>query len=348
MEANNHEKFSSFNFIRFIAKNWLILTVVFVVAVVLAYVAGSLIPPHYRSTAIIYAPRTNAVSQIILAEESVNERLDMKAYAMEEETEQMMQLLNSREIKDALIQKYDLVNHYDLDTQKRYWQTKLYNYLEKSLVVKRTKYGAISISFEDKDTQLACTIANDVVCLLDSFKHQVENERAIASYNVLVQHLDEIHREQARIADSLEVVMQHGVYDFSTQSERTTQQYAIAVAQGNTAGMQRLEAEMKKLAEWGPKSAALLEVQENFCRYEALCRQQILNVKADMSNNIPTKFVIEKAIVADKKCYPKKSILMTVSGVGAWLLTLIILLVIENLKDIPSADNRRKSEQMAS
>lgn len=344
METNNHENFSSFNFIRFIAKNWLILTIVFVVAAVLAFVAGSLIPPHYRSTAIIYAPRTNAISQIILAEESVNERLDMKAYAMEEETEQMMELLNSREIKDVLIKKYDLKNHYDIRDDERYGQTKLYNYLEKSLIVKRTKYGAISISFEDKDPQLACTITNDVICLLDSFKRQVENERAVAAYEVLTKQLEEIHQEQKRIADSLEVVMQHGVYDFSTQSERITQQYAIAVAQGNTAGIQRLEAEMKKLAEWGAKSAAFLEVQENFCRYEALCRQQILNVKADMSNDIPTKFVVQKAIVSDKKCYPKKSILMTLSAVGALAITLVILLVMENLKAVPSRKRENSAE----
>lgn len=342
MHTQEKEAYSSFNFIRFVFRHGWLLLIVFVVAAVLAYVAGSLIPPKYRSTAIIYAPRTNSVSQIILSEHSVNERLDMKAYAMEEETEQMMQLLNSREIKDVLIDKYNMVQHYELDTLKPYWQTKLYKYLEKSLVVKRTKFGAISISFEDKDPQFACLVANDMIALLDSFKHQVENERAQASYEVLLQQLEDIYREQARITDSLEIIMQHGVYDFSRQSERVTQQYAIAVAQGNTAAMQRLETEMKKLAEWGPKSAALLEVQTEFSRYEALCRQQILNLKVDMSNAIPTQFVVEKAIVADRKFYPKKSILMMVSSVAAVVFTLLLLLVIENLKSAPHTDKKEE------
>lgn len=344
MEGNNQGNFSSFNLIRFIAKNWLVLTIVFFTAAGLAFVAASMIPPHFRSSVVIYAPSTNSVSKIILSEPTANERLDMKAYAAEQATEQMMELLDSREIKDILIKKYDLVNHYDIDTTSRYWQTKLYNSLQKNLIVKRTKYGAISITIEDRDKELACTIANDVVCLLDSFKHSIENERACASFAALTKQLDDIHKEQKRISDSLEIVMSHGVYDFKSQSERVMQQYAIAVAQGNAAAIQRLSAELEKLSEWGPKSAALCEVQGNFSRYEALCREQILNAQMDMSNDIPTQFVVEKAIISDKKCFPKKSIFMAVSAVSALAVAFIILLVIENLKGTPSLNRKEDIE----
>lgn len=119
------------------------------------------------------------------------------------------------------------------------------------------------------------------------------------------------------------------------------QQYAIAVAQGNTAAVQRLGAELEKLATWGPRAHALQEVQFNFRKYQSLVKQKMMDTKVDMENDIPTKFVVERAIVPDKKSYPKKSVIMTLSVVGSLIVTLFILLVVENLKGTPS---RREDE----
>ncbi len=67
----------------------------------------------------------------------------------EEETEQMMQILNSREIKDMLIDRYDLANYYGITPNMKGWQSKLYEAVEGAVDIKRTKYGAIAISVKD-------------------------------------------------------------------------------------------------------------------------------------------------------------------------------------------------------
>lgn len=345
MRENSRNEHNSFSLLRFVFSKWKIFLIVFAAAAVLSFICASLIPPHYRATAIVFGPRTNAVSKILLADETSNERLDIKAYAIEEETEQMMEILGSRDIKDAIIQKYNMMEHYGLDTTKKYWQTRLYKNMNESLSIKRTKYGAISITFDDIDPVFACNITNDVLDLLDSTKHRIENERASAAYAMLEKQLADVNAEIQRIDDTIQMIMKHGVFDFESQSERVMQQYAIAVAQGNTAAVQRLSAELEKLSTWGPRAEALHDVQFNFRKYQALVKQKMMDAKVDMENTIPTKFVVQRAIVPDKKSYPKKSVIMTLSVIGSLMVTLILLLVVENLKGTPSLSRKEDTPE---
>ncbi|MBP5649906.1 MAG: hypothetical protein J6X01_02370 [Bacteroidales bacterium] len=333
--AKNDRQFNSFSLVQFMWQKRKTLILVCLVVAVVSLIASFLVTPKFKSTAIVYAPRTNSVAKILLNEESYNERLDMKAYAEDEETEQMMEILNSREIKDILIEKFDLYNHYGLGEGVSYRQTKMYKYLKGNIEVKRTQYGAISVSVIDKDPQVAADMANEILVLLDSVKNRIDHERTIASYNLLKRQLEIVDAEVQRIDDSVQVLMQNGVFDFKSQSERVMQQYATAVAQGNTAGMKRLEDELKKMATWGPRSLTLYEEQAYFREYQSVVKIKMMNAIVDMDTEIPVKFVIERAIPADKKTYPKKSLIVLLSTVSAFILAVLVLLTIDKIKETP-------------
>lgn len=330
--AKNDQQFNSFSLVQFMWQKRKTLILVCLVVAVVSLIASFLVTPKFKSTAIVYAPRTNSVAKILLNEESYNERLDMKAYADDEETEQMMEILNSREIKDILIDKFDLYNHYGLGEGVSYRQTKMYKYLKGNIEVKRTQYGAIAVSVIDKDPQIAADMANEILVLLDSVKNRIDHERTIASYNLLKRQLEIVDAEVQRIDDSVQVLMQNGVFDFKSQSERVMQQYATAVAQGNTAGMKRLEDELKKMATWGPRSLTLYEEQAYFREYQSVVKIKMMNAIVDMDTEIPVKFVIERAIPADKKTYPKKSLIVLLSTVSAFILAVLVLLTIDKIK----------------
>ena len=330
--AKNDRQFNSFSLVQFMWQKRKTLFLVCLVVAVVSLIASFLVTPKFKSTAIVYAPRTNSVAKILLNEESYNERLDMKAYADDEETEQMMEILNSREIKDILIDKFDLYNHYGLGEGVSYRQTKMYKYLKGNIEIKRTQYGAIAVNVIDKDPQVAADMANEILVLLDSVKNRIDHERTIASYNLLKRQLEIVDAEVQRIDDSVQVLMQNGVFDFKSQSERVMQQYATAVAQGNTAGMKRLEDELKKMATWGPRSLTLYEEQAYFREYQSIVKIKMMNAIVDMDTEIPVKFVIERAIPADKKTYPKKSLIVLLSTVSAFILAVLVLLTIDKIK----------------
>jgi LPS O-antigen subunit length determinant protein (WzzB/FepE family) len=343
MQEKSNE-FNSFGLIRFIWKWRKLLIIISIVAAILSFGASMLIKPQFKSTSIIYAPRTNSLSKILLNEQNYNERLDIKAYAVEEETEQMIQILNSREIKDILINKYDLVKHYGLNTNMKYWQTRLYKAMENMITIKRTQYGAISISVSDWNSQLASMMANEIVNQLDTFKNKVERERATAAYKLLEIQLGEINMELKRIDDSLSVLAEKGVLVLDRQTERITQQYAIAVAQGNTGAQQRLSKELEKLAKWGPTVQTLQNEQLSFTEYQSLCKSRMMDAKMDMNSNMPVKFIVEKAIAADKKFYPKKLIIMILSTLAVFIVTLFTLIVVENIQTDP--EQKRKIKEL--
>ncbi|MBR0304659.1 MAG: hypothetical protein IJQ94_03335 [Bacteroidales bacterium] len=333
MENNQYNSFSLMKFI-WAKRKWLL--IICAVTIVVSAVCSFFIKPKYQSTAVIYAPRTNSMAKILLNEENYNERLDIKAYASEEETEQMMQLLDAREIKDSLIKRYNLAEHYDIDTNSKGWYTKIMKIMKNEIEVKRTNFGAISIAVKDHDPVIACQMTNDILRLLDTIKNRTERERAVAAYHALCEQMDSIDREVRRIDDSIQICMQNGVFDVEAQSERVMQQYAIAVAQGNTAAINRLTKEQEKLSLWGPRLDALQNMQYTFLKYQALCKQKMLDARLDMKGSIPVKFVVERPIVADKKCYPKRSLVVLISTLSVLILSVIVLLMIDKIEEKPS------------
>lgn len=332
----NNDQYNSFSLLKFVWKwrKWLL--IIGLATAILSLLCSYLVTPRFKSTAVIYATRTNSTAKILLNKENYNERLEMKAYGTEEETEQLMQLLNALEIKDSLIEHYNLADHYDVSTKSKGWQTKLYKMLTNNLTIKRTDYGAISISVSDEDPQMACDMANYVLRLIDTVKNRAEHERAAAAFAALQRQVDSVNKEIARIDDSIQMCMEHGVFEVEEQTNRVMQQYAIAVAQGNQAAIARLENEQKKLAEWGPRLDAWHDLQYNFREYQSLCKSKMMNAQLDMEGCIPVKFVVDRPIPADKKYFPKRSVIMIVSTFCVLAIALIVLLMIDKIEDKPA------------
>ncbi len=340
----NKENYNSFSLIRFIWSRRKAIFAVCLATFIISVICALLIKPKYRSTAIIYAPRTNSVAKILLNEENYNERLEIKAYANVEETEQMMQILNARGIKDSLIRRHGLLEHYDIDTTSKGWYTKILKRLDEEITVKRTDFGAIRISVTDQDPQTAFAMTEDILHILDTVKNKVEHERAVAAYIALKNQLDSITEEVDRIDDSIRICMEHGVFDVERQSERVMQQYAIAVAQGNTAAVDRLSKEQEKISTWGPRLYALQNMQYTFLKYQALCKQKMLDARLDMENAMPVKFIVESPVVADKKCYPKRAVIVLSSTLSMLVLSVLVLLMFDKIESKKADKTERPVE----
>jgi uncharacterized protein involved in exopolysaccharide biosynthesis len=330
----NNNEFNSFSLVNYVWQWRKLFIIICTVAAVLSFVFSTelFIRPQFKATTIIYAPRTNSVSKILLSENNANERLDIKAYAIEEETEQMMQILHSREIKDKLVEKYDLVNYYGIKTTSHGWKTKLYKTLDEVVHISRTEYGAIAITISDWNPERAAQMANDVAAELDTIKNNIEYERALAACKVLEVQVTEAEYQRQLVADSLKILSQNGVFTYELQAERIMQQYAIALREGNMAGVQRLKKEMEKLEEWGPTAFSLRQEQIYISEHVALSKIKLMSAQMDLSGTMPVKFVIEKAVAPDKKSYPKKMIIMIISTIGTFIMTLMTLLIIDKIK----------------
>jgi len=335
MEQKN--EFNSFSVIQFTWKWRKILLMVTIVSGILAFVLSIFIKPMYKSTAIVFAPLFNS-----LVVDNFDTKNDMRRYGEEHETEQLLQILESRDFKDTLVSRFNLIEYYGIDLQKKYWRSELYKELEGNIKIKRTQYGGILISVLDYDPQHAALIANTIVDELDQFKNRIDNERTVASRELLLQQMEELRERLAIVSDSVQKLAHEGIFIYDLQVERVMQQYAIALGQGNAAGAQRLQKEIEKIAKWGPTSVLLREELIYLVRRETLLNSLIWNTEMNASSVMPTKFVVEKAIPMEKKVYPKKSLIAFLSAIGAFVVTFFVLLSIEKIKANIPASNKEE------
>jgi uncharacterized protein involved in exopolysaccharide biosynthesis len=252
-------------------------------------------------------------------------------FGEDEETEQMLQILNSNRIRDRIIQKYNLIEHYKIDPRSRYQYTKLYNEYEDNITFRRTEYMAVKINVLDKDPQMAADIANDIADLLDSVKNQMQRERAMIAFKIVESEYLQLKSEVQRMEDSLTRLREKGVHDYETQSEMINQQLAIELARGNKAGIKALETKLDTLAKYGGPYVSIRDQLEHEKKQLSFIKAKYEEAKVDAEANLPQKFVVSNAFKAEKKSYPVRWIIVLVSTFSALLLTLLLAAFFESI-----------------
>ena len=59
---------------------------------------------------------------------------------------------------------------------------------------------------------------------------------------------------------------------------------------------------------------------------------------------MPVKFVVERPIVADKKCYPKRSLVVIISTLSVLILSIFVLLMIDKIEEKPAGKSEESVE----
>ena len=161
----------------------------------------------------------------------------------------MLQILNSERIRGRIIKKYDLMNHYEIETNSKYRRTQLSDEYESNVSFKRTKFMSVEINVLDWDADTAALIANDIAALYDSTKLFIQRSRSIAALKIVEQEYFSRLQEINDVTDSIKKINQLGLLDYKSQSQNTTKQYTNALSKGNTSAARKLEEKLKIIAE---------------------------------------------------------------------------------------------------
>lgn len=288
------------------------------------------ITPLYRSTVIMYPASSNSISKALL-NDNAGAKQDILEFGEDAQTEQMLQILNSNKIKDRVISKFQLATHYGIDTSSRYKMLRLYRKYESNITFKRTEYMAVKISVLDKDPQMAADIANTIAALLDSVKNDMQKERAIQGYRIVEAEYNKLKTEIRTMEDSLTELRKLGVHDYETQAEMINQQLAIEIAKGNRNGIAALDKKLEVLAKYGGPYVSLRDALEYEKKQLSFIKAKYEEAKIDAQENIPQKFVVENAYKAERKAYPIRWIIVTVSTISALLIAVIVIVLLERI-----------------
>ncbi|MDR1793005.1 MAG: hypothetical protein LBR36_06155 [Bacteroidales bacterium] len=327
------QSYNAVNVIVTIVKWWKVLLIVAVVSALLSFVISLLIKPKFEAKAILMPPATNAVSQIVMSAGNYNPILDVAQFGTEVQIDQMLQILNSRPLKDHLIEKFNLKVHYSIDTTSKHYKSDIYGMVNDAVTYARNQYMGITVSVKDADPQFAADMANEVIAYYDTLKRAIVQQRTATSIDILQQQIQKADEDIQQITDSLAIVMQNGVYDHEVQAERLMQQYAKDVSSGNLAGAERIKKELATLAQWGGIYMALKDRLTYSEDARNVLHSQYQAMLVDAQYALNQKFVVENAVASDKKAYPNRVMIVLISTICVLALTIVLIICKEGIKN---------------
>lgn len=289
------------------------------------------ITPLFKSTAIIYPTSSNSISKVLISTTYQSEK-DIMNFGEDEQTEQMLQVLNSNRVRDKVIERFDLMRHYGIKADGKYPYTKLNKLYDNRIKFHRTEYNAVKITVLDSDAALAAQMANDITELFDSTMNQMQKEVAIQAFRLVENEYNALCEEMRQLEDSLNTLRKLGVFDYESQVEMLSQQLAIELGKGNIQGVNNIQKQLNILAEHGGASYAINERLDNDRLQLSLVKSKYEEAKMDATEYIPHKFVVTSAFQAERKTYPVRWLIVTITLLSTFILLLLCIVVYDRFK----------------
>ena len=303
------------------------------------------ITPLYKSNVILYPTASNSISKVLLSENRGNTK-DILEFGEEEQTEQMLQILNSNKIRDRVVEKYNLLEHYEIKPGSKYRMTRLIKEYENNFRFRRTEFMAVSITVFDRDAQLAANMANDIAELIDSTINQMQKKIAARAFAIVereyLKQKDEIQVKE----DSLTVLRGYGVHDYESQSEMFNRQLAIEMAKGNTPGIKRLEDKLEILSRYGGPYVSIRDALLHDKKQLSELKAKYEEAKVDATESLPHKFVVSNAIKAERKSYPIRWLIVLITTFSVLFLASLIFGMMEVFSGRMAFEIKKKRSEL--
>lgn len=272
----------------------------------LAIIAGAVfsgprfITPKYKSEAIIYP---NGLSE----------------FSDETYTEQMLQVIESQEIIDSVVAIFNLMEHYNIDPNYKYAKTALLAEYHDRVSISKTPYDAVEIKVLDKDPQIACDIANEIIRLynvkFDNI-HKTKKLEYVKMYENILTHkynfIDSLKKELASI------ISDNNMLNYLYLSKGNSIAYFSNSDNSNPQNISNAIALVELIT---TETEAYSEIK---LEYE----NELLQAEGEMTYSN----IVSRPFVADKKATPVRWIIVALCGIAALLLSILTVVAIEDIK----------------
>jgi capsular polysaccharide biosynthesis protein len=311
IDTTNMNSFFNSSSILDILSRWKVhLAVIVVLAAILSMFLSSsvIITPLYKSYSIIYPS-------------------NVAPYSDETETEQMIQILQSGDIRDNVIKKFRLADHWKLDSNDRHFTSLLNWVYSKWVKINKTPYDAVRIEVWDPDPVMACDMVNAIMEFYNMKVRIMHKEKFLE----VVQNYEPIIQQKKGKLDSLtqraqELGMKFGLMAYESQSREVMRSIL------GTSGGSRYSEALKYKKNLEEKGGEMLMIQElmraeaeEFAFFKLDYDRALLNYNREYTHlNLLTK-----PIPADKKSYPIRWLIVVVSVLAVLFLTILVIGIIE-------------------
>lgn len=160
-ELQNNGNLNSAYLLTFFYKWRKVLLITCSLAAIVSAIVVWMIPPKYKSTVVLFPATTTSISKSLMTQNTPLQS-DLLRFGEEEDMERMLQILNSGEIRDRIISKYNLADHYRINNDSKYRNSELRKEYENNIQFKKTEFMSVKIEVLDSDPQVAANMANEI------------------------------------------------------------------------------------------------------------------------------------------------------------------------------------------
>lgn len=281
---------------------WHIAAVTILAAILGAVFSGpTFITPKYKSEAVLYP---NGLSE----------------FSDETYTEQMLQVMESQEIMDSVVKKFDLMKHYEIDPNYKYAKTALLGEYHDRVSISKTPYEGVKIKVLDKDPQMACNIVNEIINCYDNVFAQIHKSKKWENVRMFERQLE----QKSAFIDSL----RRELAKITQDGDMLNYMY---LSKGNS--LAYFGENNDKNAENNVASAiTLIEListeTEDYSEVRHFYEEELRQAQGEMTYSN----IVSRPFVSDKKAYPVRWVIVALSGIGAFLLSIFVVVALDKIE----------------
>ena len=306
--------FDSKNIITIILKWKLQLIVVVVAAILLSALFSSpiFITPLFKSNCVLYPS-------------------NISPYSDESETEQSVQIFQSRDIRDSLVKKFNLAKHWGIDSSYKHFESTLGWEYSQRVHVSKTPYEAVEIEILDQDPIMARDLIN---AMLDAYNRKIRAMHK-SKFGEVVNNYNFIMGVRKNYLDSLkskaqELGVSYGLLEYQSQTREVVRAYLSTG--GGSVRSAEAKAMKKNLEEKGGEIQLLSEMMRSESDAFSTIKLDADRALLDYNRDYTYVNILSKPFVADKKSYPIRWLIVVFSTFAALFMAILIIGLIERSK----------------
>ncbi len=327
--SNSTFSFESPDLINFFIRHFKPLAIITLIGSIVSIIVALSITPRFKSTVVFFPASSSSISNDLLS--LYLGKKDILRFGDEEDVEQMLQVLNSANIREKVVRKFDLFKHYEIDTLAPFPMTQLGKIWDSNITFRRTEYLSIEIQVHDTDPKIAAEIANTIADLVDTAMTHIKKGKALLALKLVEKEYFAVRGEIAEMQASLKEIRLLGINNYETQSEVFNDAYAQAIVKGQTKHLKDLEEKLQILSEYGGEYTLLRNKLIYATERLSNLKAKYVEAKVDYEQTLPHTFVVNRAFEAEKKSKPVRWLIVSLSTLATFVFAFIFLLMLEGL-----------------
>ena len=306
MDKSNIEIFR----VLFSRKKHILLITIISMAMAYVFTMPFFVKPIYKSTAYVYPS-------------------NFGLYSEESQTEQILQFLQSNDIRLYLYKKYNLAQHYKIDTTKKTHMFAFDEAYDKRVGISITKYESVEIKVEDYSQDTAKLLVNGIIEAVNWLiekEHREKYTEDVSNAKIYLDYKQHQLDSSQHVLDELST--KYGIVDMRIQLKEAARSYYSKDMNGNG----KLPELLTSLGKYGAEFVKMNSYLENQIRDYAEAVTLYQKRLSDLHAKKTFTAMASKPTYPVVASWPKRNMIMLITGISIFVLACIYFVFIDKAK----------------